>query len=575
MQNKDIGHVFREIAKILELKGENLFRIRAYERAAQTIEDLPESLAKVYDEERLRSLPGIGKDLAKKIEELITTGSLNYYQELKKQIPSGVVDMLGISGLGPKTVKLLYDNLGIDSIEKLEKACRQGSPLGLEGIKEKTQSNILRGIELYKRARERIYLYLGLGIAEKFIKQLKDTGLIEKIEIAGSLRRKKEDIKDVDILAVSKEPSKVMETFTGSPLVAQVLVKGQTKSSVLADEGSIQVDLRIVERANFGSALMYFTGSKDFNIGLRQLAINKSYHLNEYGLFSDKDISKKKPLASKSEKEIFSFLGMDYIPPELREARGEIEASLANNLPELVELRDIRGDFHIHSNYSDGSSSLEEIVLYAKNKGYEYVGISDHSQSLKVARGLSVSLLHEKVEAVRKIDNRQKNIRILCGSEVDILAQGKLDYPDSVLEELDFVIAAIHSGFKQSRRELTQRIVKACQNPYVNAIAHPTGGLRGLREPYEIDFDEVFKAARDYNTALEINCHPQRMDLSDIRSMAAKRSGVKLILGTDAHNIEQLDLMAFGVNAARRAWLERQDVINCLSLDELSKWLGK
>ncbi|MDD3296187.1 MAG: DNA polymerase/3'-5' exonuclease PolX [Candidatus Omnitrophica bacterium] len=575
MQNKDISHIFREIAKILELKGENLFRIRAYERAAQTIEDLPESIVKVYEEKRLTSLPGIGNDLAKKVEELVTTGLLNYYHELKKQIPSGVIDMLGISGLGPKTVKLLYDNLGIDSIEKLEKACRQGSLLSLEGIKEKTQSNILRGVELYKHARERIYLHLGLDIAEKIIKQLKSTGLIEKIEIAGSLRRKKENAKDIDILAVSKKPSEVMDAFTASPLAAQVLVKGQTKSSVLANERNIQVDLRIVGEKNFGSALMYFTGSKDFNIKMRQLAIKKGYHLNEYGLFSDKDSFKKRTLASKSEKEIFSFLGMAYIPPELREARGEIEASLEDNLPELVEFGDIRGDFHIHSDYSDGSISLEEIVLCAKDKGYEYVGICDHSQSLKVARGLSVSLLHKKIEAVRMIDNRQKNIKVFCGSEVDILAQGKLDYPDSVLKEIDFVIAAIHSGFKQSKQELTQRIVRACQNPYVRAIAHPTGGLRGLREPYEIDFDEVFKAARDYNTALEINCHPERMDLSDTRAMAAQRFGVKLILGTDAHNAEQFDLMAFGVNAARRAWLERQDVINCLSLDELSKWLGK
>jgi len=575
MQSKEVAKIFSEIAQILELKGENPFRVRAYERAARTIEDLGEKLKVIADQDKLTTLPGIGADLAEKIKEMLKTGSLKYYQQLKKEIPSGLFDMLKIQGLGPKTVKLIYDKLGIDTIESLKKAIDAGKLNQIEGIREKTQENILRGIEFIKKSKEHFSFYEANKVAEKFIEKIKKFKGVKKIELAGSLRRKKSEVKDIDILAISKNPESVMDKFTKLDLADDVLAKGPTKSSIIAKENNIQVDLRVLDEKSFGSAMVYFTGSKDFNVRLRQLAIKKGYKINEYGVFDVASSKKEKLLAAGTEREIFSLMKLDYIPAELREDRGEIEAAKKGGLPKLIEKKDIKGDLHVHSKYSDGKESIEEIAKAAKRRGYDYIGISDHSQSLKIASGLSIKELHKKIEEVKKINKKLPGIKVLCGTEADILMDGSIDYPDSVLKELDYVIAAIHSGFKQSKEQITKRIIKACKNKYVNIIAHPTGILQGIRDAYQVDLEKIYQAASDFNVALEINCHPQRMDLSDLRVMEAKSKKAKLFLGTDSHTLEQLDFIELGINISRRGWLTKKDVINCFKTDELKKWLKK
>ncbi|MCD6228487.1 MAG: DNA polymerase/3'-5' exonuclease PolX [Candidatus Omnitrophica bacterium] len=574
MKNKLVADIFREIAKLLELKGENPFRIRAYEKASQNIESLTQDVEVFAKENKLTSLPGIGQDLANKIKEIIKTGTLTQYEKLKKEVPKGLLEMMEIPGLGPKTVKLIYEKLKIDSIGKLEEAAKSGKLRKLDGIREKTEENILKGISLLKKGRERTPLYLALKIAEGFLEPLRQMKEVEKIEVAGSVRRRKETIRDIDILIVSKNPSEVMDKFVNLSYVREVLAKGETKSSVRAGENEIQVDLRVVEKESFGSALMYFTGSKAFNIKLRQLASKDGYKINEYGVFALTK-GKEKKVAGRSEEEIFKLFKMPFVAPELREDRGEVELALKNKLPKIIDRKDIKGDLHVHSKYSDGTSTIKDIALYAEKMGYQYVGICDHSQGLKVAGGVSVKDVYAKIEEVRKINRQLKKVKVLCGTEVDILNDGSLDYPDSVLKEFDLVIAAIHSGFKQSQHQLTRRIVSACKNKYVHVIAHPTGRLFGVRDSYEIDFDEILKVASDYQVALELNCFPQRLDLNDINCMRARAKKVKIALGTDAHILDQMLNIDLGVSVARRGWLEKEDVLNCWSLDKLLKWLKK
>jgi DNA polymerase (family 10) len=569
MKNQEVSRIFREIAKILELKGENIFRIRAYERAAQSVDNLEDPVEIIAEKGALREIPGIGADLEEKIKEIIKTGKLKYLEELQKQTPQGLVKMMEIPSLGPKTVKRLYDELKIDTIEELEKAAKSGKLKNLEGIREKTEENILRGIGLVKKGAERQPINFAINVANAFVDKLKEMKEVDDIEVAGSLRRRKDTVKDIDILVTSKNHKPIMDKFVTLPLVKEVLAHGGTKASVISKENNMQVDLRVVEHNSFGSALVYFTGSKEFNIRLRQLAIKKGWKVNEYGVFK-----KNKRLAGKTEDEIFSLFDMEYIPPELREDRGEIDAALKGKLPKLVELKDIKGDFHVHSKYSDGLSSIEEIAKKIEMYKYEYVAICDHSQSLKVAGGLSKEEVYKKLKEIEKV-NKKSKVRLLSGTEVDITSDGKIDYPDSILKEFDVVVAAIHTGFKQTRKQLTRRIVSACKNKYVHIIAHPTGRLWGVRDPYDIDIDEICKAACDNQVALEINCYPQRLDLSDINVMHAKNKGVKFALGTDTHQLDQLRSMELGLSVARRAWLTKNEVINSLSLEKLIKWLKK
>ncbi|MDD5585197.1 MAG: DNA polymerase/3'-5' exonuclease PolX [Candidatus Omnitrophica bacterium] len=584
MRNQEVSRIFRDIAKVLELKGENIFRIRAYERAAQAVDNLQDDLEGIIEKNELTSIPGIGADLSAKIKEIVETGRLKYYEELKKKTPQGLVAMMEIPGLGPKTVKRLYEQLKINTVAKLEEAAKGGKLLKLAGIKEKIEDNILRGINLVKKGNERQLLNFAINLSKRFVDSLKGLKEIDDIEVAGSVRRKKYTVKDIDILVTSRKPKVVMEKFLHLDLVKDVLAHGETKSSIISKENNMQVDLRVLPHGSFGSALLYFTGSKEFNVRLRQEAIKKGYKLNEYGLFSATSMKnaggpapggkKDKKLAGKTEKEIFSLLKMVYIPPELREDRGEITAARINKLPKLVELKDIKGDFHIHSKYSDGLASIADIADALEEFNYEYAAICDHSQSLKIAGGLSKKEVYKKLRELEKINQKSK-LKLFAGTEVDITSSGALDYPQSLLKEFDIVVAAIHTGFKQTKRQLTKRIVNACKNKYTNIIAHPTGRLWGAREAYDIDIDEICRAARDNQVAIEINCHPQRLDLSDINVMRAKKYGVKLALGTDTHQLNQLWSMGLGISVARRGWLEKSDVVNCFSLKEVIKWLKK
>lgn len=574
MKNKLVAGVFREMAALLQLKGGNPFRIRAYEKAAQNIEVLTEDIEIITRQRELTDIDGIGKDLADKIREILREGTFKQYEDLKKEIPAGLLEMVRIPGLGPKTVKLIYDKLRISSIEKLGEAAKKGELRKIEGIREKTEENILKGLEFIKKGRERKPLYLGLSIAGDYFSKLENMKEVEKVAIAGSVRRRRETIKDIDMLVASKNPLKVMDKFVELGSVKEIIVKGETKSSVISGKNDMRIDLRIVGKDSFGSALMYFTGSKAFNISLRQLAIKDGYKINEYGVFSLKR-GKEEKIAGKTEEEIFKLLKMPYIAPELRENRGEVELALENKLPGIIDLKNVKGDLHVHSSYSDGAVTIEKIALQARRMGYAYVGICDHSQGLKVAGGLSVDDVYRKIKEIKRVNSRIKGIKILCGAEVDILSDGSLDYPDEVLKEFDLVVAAIHSGFKQSSLQLTKRIIRACKNRYVNIIAHPTGRLFGIREGYDVDLSEIFKAAGDYKVAMELNCYPQRLDLNDLNCMRARAQGVKIALNTDAHILEQMFNMELGVSVTRRAWLEKEDILNCWGLAKLLKWLKK
>lgn len=551
MKNLEVAEIFRDIAKILEIKGENVFRIRAYERAAQNIEGLSRDVEGFAREDTLMDIPGIGKDLSEKIKEFIKTDKIKMYEDLKKSIPEGLLDLLNIPSVGPKTAKLLYEKLKIKNVSDLENAIKKNKLKGIFGIKEKTVENILKGIEVLKRGKERMTLAQATLVAEEFVNSLEKLPEVRKISTAGSLRRQKETVRDVDILVISHQPQKIMRAFTKIPSVKDVSAEGETKSSVRTKD-DVQVDCRVLEEKSFGAALLYFTGSKNFNIKLRQLAIKKGLKVSEYGVFR-----KNKFVCGRSEEEIFKILGMSYIEPELREDTGEIELARKFKLPKLIELKDIKGDLHAHSKYSDGGNSIEEMAIACRKRGYSYVAITDHSQSLKIAGGLSPADLKKKKQEIDKLNRNLRGFRILFGTEVEIDSYGKIDYEDQILKEFDVVVAAIHTGFKQSKEQLTRRIIKACQNKYVHIIAHPTGRLWGVREAYNIDLDGILKVARDTNTHLEINAFAQRLDLNDLHSRRAKEMGLKLAIGTDAHSIEQLEAMKFGISVARRGWLSK------------------
>ena len=568
MKNQEIAGIFNEIAGLLEIKGENPFRIRAYRRAALNIEGHAKNIADLTREELLE-IPGIGKDLADKIEEYLKTGKIASYEDLKKEVPEGLSDLLSVPSLGPKTAKLLHEKLKIKNIDELEKFAREHKLAGLPGIKEKTEENIIRGIEMLRRGKERQPLGRVLPIASAIVEYLRKNAPIKKISVAGSLRRIKDTVRDIDILITSSNPHDVMKTFLHLPDAKEVLMHGPTKSSIITREG-IQVDLRVVEEESFGAALAYFTGSKEHNIRLREMAVKKGLKINEYGIFREKD---NKKLGGKNEEDIYNILGLQYVPPELREDRGEIEAALNNALPRLIELADIKGDLHVHSEWSDGSHTFEELASAAKERGYEYIAITDHSKGLGIARGLNEERLMEEKKAIDALNKKLRGFKLLMGIEVDIRSDGRMDFSDEVLAKMDIVVASIHSGFRQSREQLTKRLVSAMKNPYVSVIAHPTGRLIGERDPYEVDMDYILKIAQETGTALEINAYPLRLDLNDIYAKKAKELGIKLVISTDAHLTSQFDYMHYGVSIARRGWLEKKDVLNTMSFNSLAKAL--
>lgn len=569
MRNFEVAFIFNDIADILEIKGENFFKIRAYRKAAHTIENLPIEIEEVAKKSRLQEIDGIGKALEEKIHEILSTGTCRYYEELKRDFPRGLVEMLKIPGLGAKKIKVIYENLGITSIEELEKAAKAHKLRNLPGMGVKTEQSILKGIQTLKGHGERVLLAIALPVANRVVEILSSMNEVSHISIAGSLRRKKEMVKDIDILVATEKPDIVVKDFLKLPMISEVKAEGPTKVSVMLNMG-IQMDLRLVKPQEFHSALQHFTGSKEHNTKLRSLALKMGYKLNEYGFFEKDGEGVFRP---KSEEELYAKLGMPYIIPELREDRGEIEAALKDDLPEVVKLENIRGDLHVHSNFSDGVSSIEAMAKKAKSLGYEYIAITDHSKSLKIARGLDEGRLREQIEKIKEINARNEGIRILTGIEVDILTDGSLDFDDEILKELDVVIASVHSGFKQDQKTLTSRIVNACHNPYVNIIAHPTGRLLGRRGPYDVDMDKVLEAAAKTGTVLEINASPDRLDLNDVYVKRAMEMGIKIAINTDAHSPEAFTDMIYGVWVARRGWLTADNIINTFPLEKLLKFL--
>ncbi|MBI4379861.1 MAG: DNA polymerase/3'-5' exonuclease PolX [candidate division NC10 bacterium] len=571
MRNLEIAKLFNEIADLLEIKDENVFKIRAYRRAAMNLESLTEEIEAVAARGGLTEIAGIGKDLAAKIGQALDRGRIEYLEELRREIPRGVVELMAIPGVGPKTAKLLFEKLQVDSVEKLEALAQEGKLLGLPGIKQKTIENIVKGIQVVKKGRERMPLGRALPLAREIVQALEKLPQVKKISMAGSLRRMRETVRDFDLLITSTKPAKVMEIFTSLPQAAEVLVHGETKATIRHREG-IQVDLRVVEPGCFGAALQYFTGSKEHNIRVRELASRKGLKVSEYGVFSE---ATGKRLAGATEEEVYRAIGLPYIPPELREDAGEIEAALEGRLPNLLELDDLRGDLHAHTNWSDGHHDLEALVEAAHRKRYEYVIVSDHSRSSTVAHGLSEERLIEQIGQIRALNKKYTNLRILAGSECDILADGRMDFPDRVLAQLDIVLCAVHSRFKQGRAEMTARIVKALSNPYVHILAHPTGRLIGERDPYDVDLEAVFAAAKQHGKAVEINAQPSRLDLNDHHARRAKELGVMLSIDTDTHFLDQLENMTLGVATARRAWIGKSDVVNAMPLEKLLAWSDK
>lgn len=570
MLNQQIAKVFDEMADLLEIMGENVFRIRAYRRAAQNIDGLPRDVSQMTEAELL-SIPGIGHDLAGKIRHYAETGTMEAYDELKREVPEGLTALLSVPGIGQRTAKLLHERLKVRDLDDLERLAKEHKLSGLPGIKQKTEENILKGIGMLRRGRERLPIGRVLPTADDLLSQLRDQAPVRKLTLAGSLRRWKETVKDIDILATSAAPEKVMSVFLHLPMVKEVLMRGPTKSSVVISEG-IQVDLRVVEEESFGAALAYFTGSKAHNIRLREMAVRAGLKINEYGIFREKD---DRRLGGEKEEDVYQLLNLPYIPPELREDTGEIEGALENRLPKLLELGDIRGDLHVHTRRSDGSHTLDELIKAARQRGYEYIAITDHTKGLGVARGLNEEKLIGEVREIGAINKRLKGFRLLTGAEVDIRSDGTLDLSDDVLRELDVVVASVHSGFRQSREQITKRLLSAVRNPYVTLIAHPTGRLIGERDAYDVDMEQVFSAAKETGTALEINAYPLRLDMNDTHARRAKEMGIPVLINTDTHVINQFDFMMYGVSIARRGWLEKEDVLNTLATGNLLQWLKR
>ncbi len=568
MRNLEIAKVFSDISDLLEIQGENIFRIRAYRRAAQNLESLAEDVASIAARGDLLEIPGIGKDLASKILEYLQNGTVQLLEELKAKIPEGLIHLMNIRGVGPKKAKLFFDELEIRDIEGLEQAANEGRLASLPGMGAKSEANVLRGISLFREGGSRMYLWNATILSDRVMHALKGIRGLVRVEAAGSFRRHKETVGDLDFLAISTSSDDIMETFVGLEDVREILGRGKTKSSVLNTQG-FQMDLRVVDSESYGAALAYFTGSKAHNVRLRQMAVRKGIRLNEYGYFREPE---GKRLGGEHEEDLYALLEMAYVPPELREDRGEIEAAMAGRMPDLVEDKDIKGDFHVHSRYSDGVHTIEQMAQAAQARGYQYICLTDHSPSLGIAHGVSPEDLEKKKEETDAWNRADKGIQLLCGTEVDIRVDGTLDYPDEILRSLDVVVASIHSAFSRSQDEQTKRVLSAMQNPHVHIIGHLTGRLIGQREGVDLDLEAVVREAARTGTALELNAQPQRMDITDVLCRMAKDAGVRVAIGTDAHVIQNLDYMPLGVSVARRGWLGKGQVLNTMETDELLQY---
>ncbi|HTR19222.1 MAG TPA: DNA polymerase/3'-5' exonuclease PolX [Gemmatimonadales bacterium] len=572
MQNPDIARLFDEVADLLEIKNENPFRVRAYRNASRVVRDYPEPLADAVQRgSDLTEIPGIGEDLAEKITAIVTTGELPLHKQLAAKLPAGLLDLLRIPGLGPKRVKLLYSRLKVKSPADLAQKIEAGKVRKLPGFGEKLEQNIRAGLGLALHAERRLLLHDAEAHAKALTEWMAGggKGVIKEFAIAGSYRRRRETIGDLDVLVTTTDPARVIERFTSYAEVASVVSRGETRVTVRL-RGGLQVDLRVVEPAAYGAALMYFTGSKSHNVELRGLAQEHRYKLNEYGLYKG-----TRRIAGKTEQEIYKKLGLDWIPPELRESRGEVALAREHHLPVLVERSEIRGDLQMHTKETDGEAAFAEMAEACRALKYEYCAITDHSKRVTMALGLDAKRLRAQWQQIDEWNAGARGFTVLKSIELDILESGKLDLPDDVLAEADYVVATIHYGMNQSETQITSRILGAVKHPSVDAIGHPTGRLVGKREPYHLDFETIAKAAADHGCLLEINGHPERMDLPDNLAAAAQRRGVRFVLSTDSHNPKNLVFMQYAVDVARRAGLEAKDIANTRSLEEFKKTLKR
>ena len=575
MNNAQIAAVFEQMADLLEFQGANPFRIRAYRNGARAIRDLPDSVASIVadDPKRLLKIDGIGKAVAEKCAALVETGELPQLKQLLTEIPETVLTMLRIPGLGPKKAAAIYNELGIATLEELKAACEAGRVRQLKGFAAKTEKAILDGMAIAEAAGKRIYWAEADNIALAMREHLLECKSIDKLELAGSFRRGRETVGDLDVLAVSSDVAEVMDRFGEFPGVADVLVRGDTKMSIRLGTG-FQIDLRIVPAESFGAALQYFTGSKSHNVALRGLAKQRGLKINEYGVFRIED-DRETYLAGAEEADVYATLDLPLIPPELREARREFDWAESHELPDLICLEDIRGDLHAHTTATDGKSSLEEMVAAAQGRGLKYLAITDHSQRVSMAGGLDPKRLLAQWKQIDELNEELgKNFTVLKGIECDILEKDGMDLPDEILAEADWVLAAIHYGQRQPRQQITDRIVGAIENPHVDAIAHPTGRLINRRDPYDVDLEAVFAAAKNHHTMLELNANPMRLDLNDVYCAAAKNHGIPIVICTDAHGTDELALMRYGILQARRAGLTRTDVANSGTWQQMKKILG-
>jgi len=565
MKNSEVAQVFQDIADFLEMKGEIPFKVRAYQKAVRSIEHLPVELEQLMKEGKLREVPGVGEAIAKKITELLTTGRLEYYEKLRAEFPEGVITFLDIPGVGPKTAVKLSTELGIRSVEELETAILEGRVAKPFRLGDKTAENILRHIQSLRTKERRIPIGVALPLVEDIMAALDKTSGLCHLTPAGSLRRLRETIGDIDLMGTADNAEAAIDAFTHLPQAKEVLAKGGTKASIITDQG-LQVDLRVVEHDAFGSLLQYFTGSKQHNIILRERGRRQGLKLSEYGI-TDLRTGELEKFAT--EEGFYHRLGLPLIPPELREGQQEVERAEQGSIPELVKLSDIKGDLHVHTDWSDGHYSLEAMARAARAMGYQYIAITEHSRGRGIARGLTEERLRQQIAEIRRLNEKLTDLRILTGTEVDIRADGSLDFPDELLGKLDVVVAAVHSAMGQDQAKMTERVLQAIMNPHVDVIAHPTCRLLGEREPVALDLEAVFHAAVQAGTALEINAMPERLDLKDIHIMRARELGVKLIMNTDAHRADHLALMRFGIGTARRGWCEARHILNTLPVEDL------
>lgn len=571
MNNAQIADVFEEMAELLEFQGSNPFRIRAYRNAARTIQDLNESLSEIAKDEsrKLTDLDGIGQELAEKISKLLETGSLPQHQKLLEEVPKGITALLKVPKLGPKKVAALYEQLKITNLEELRAACQQKQIRELKGFGAKTEEEILKNIDLAEEASQRILWASAEVHVHDVLAHLKTCQSIVHLEVAGSYRRRKETVGDLDFLVTSTDPNEVMDRLGTFPNLTEVIARGDTKMSIRL-KGGLQMDLRVVPEESFGAALQYFTGSQQHNIVTRRRAKERGYKINEYGVFAG-----EKLIAGATEEEVYAAIDLPWIPPELREARQEFDWAETDTLPELVDLPDLRGDLHMHTTATDGQATLTEMIEAARELGREYIAITDHSKRVTVANGLTAERLLQQWEEIDKLRGKYSDIQVFKGIEVDILEKGGLDLPDEVLAQADWVVASLHFGQQQSESQITDRILEAIRNPYVSAIGHPTGRLINQRKPYAVDLDAIMQAAAEHKTFLELNASPMRLDLNDVACATAKRHGVSIVINSDAHSIHGLHDLKYGILQARRAGLTKADVANALPWSELQSRLGR